>query len=79
MTRHSLWFGPALLPRSFAGCGLNQGYAGRGNRTPNLPLTRRLLCQLSYSGILIDLLPATPHGNRMIVTDPGGGKQFGLL
>jgi hypothetical protein len=29
--------------------------AGRGNRTPDLPLTRRLLYQLSYSGINTEL------------------------
>jgi hypothetical protein len=29
--------------------------AGRGNRTPDLPLTRRLLYQLSYSGIDTEL------------------------
>ena len=34
--------------------------AGKGIRTPDLPLTRRLLCQLSYPGgnVALGSLPA---------------------
>src|SRR5699024_2059335 len=51
-------FGPVTLSRA-EGPG-NPGTetpadrgAAEGTRTPDLPLTRRLLCQLSYSGVLM--------------------------
>lgn len=52
---------------------LVDGGAGEGIRTPDLPLTRRMLCQLSYAGVG---LVAREHGKRPPCLSPAA---IGLL
>jgi hypothetical protein len=53
--------------------------ADDGNRTHNRPLTKRLLCRLSYVGVLNVLLPGARHYTKSGVWGQGlDDEQTGL-